>query len=483
VSVFSNDKLKGTIQGSDVITRNYLDKHTTDQVMYKELANGSRIYLRSAFHSADASRGISADLTIFDEIQDLVADHIPVIEQSMSHSLPKWTQMVQDNPNLPMFLFNSKIYAGTPKTLDNTLERYWGVSSQNEWIVKCTACNKENYLCEKNIGKKGLICSKCGKPLYYDNGRWIQMRLDEHIVDGYRLPQIALNWINNAKYPEIWKANVIDTQKTYSIEKYYNEILALPYANAKHPVNENDMRKICSGKKKFNEDGTHPDTHQKANFPFITAGIDWGKGDTMSGTSYSVLTIMALYKRKPTVLFMKKYKGRMSDALLQIEDMLKIINAFGAQLTIADTGDGRTSNAIMVSRLGPTKFAELYEHGTLGVKIKWNSVSGYYIINRTQVMTDLFVEINREQVSFFSWEEFKDEFLSDFTGIFSEYSEQTRMTKYDHIVPDDAFHSYLMGRVAMAILIGEYSKFLNNTSPEVNTIKNQLNSVEEVRYE
>jgi len=475
VSVFSNDKLKGTLQSSDIITKHFMDSHTTDQVTFKELSNGSKIYLRSAFHSADASRGISADMCIFDEIQDLVADHIPVIEQCMSHSLPKWAQMKEDNPNLPMHLFNSKVYSGTPKTLDNTLERYWNISTQNEWIVKCTGCNKENYLCERNIGKTGLICSKCGKPLLYDNGRWVAMKSEGTVMDGYRMPQIAVNWINNPLYPEIWETNVIKTQKSYSIEKYYNEILALPYANAKHPLNEHDMEAVCGDKPIFREDGIDPSVNKKGTFPFITAGIDWGKGDTMSGTSYSVLTIMAWHKRKPTVLFMKKYKGRMSEPLIQIEDMLRIIYAFGAQLTIADMGDGRTSNAIMVDKLGPGKFAELYEHGTLATKIKWNSDSGYYIINRTQVMTDFFMEITRGQVSFFRWADFKDEFLSDFTSICAEYSEQTRMIKYDHNLPDDAFHSYLMARVAMAVKTGEYAKFLTGTAADVPSVKNRGN--------
>ena len=481
VSVFSNDKLKNTLGESEIITKYYKDSRMADQVTFKELRNGSKCYLRSAFHTADASRGISADRSGFDEIQDLVGDHIPVIEQCMSHSLPKWSQMVEDNPNIPMHYFNSKIYAGTPKTLDNTLERYWNVSNQCEWIIRCEHCKKHNYLCERNIGKTCLICSKCGKPIHYENGKWIEMRPDNKALDGYRLPQIAVNWINNPKYPEIWYTNVIKTQSTYSIEKYYNEVLALPYANAKHPLNEHDMQAVCDKYEMFREDGTDQNG-RKFPFSLITAGIDWGKGDTMSGTSYSTLTILTNYRGKPKVLFMKKYKGRMSEPLIQIRDMLKIIKAFGASFTIADMGDGRTSNAIMVDKLGAGRFSELYEHGTLKNKIKWNKDSGYYIINRTQVMTDLFMEITRKQVDFFRWEDFKEEFLSDFTSICSEYSEQTRLTKYDHILPDDAFHSYLMARVAMSIKTGEYNKYLSGVDNEVPSIKSKNEIYDDSEY-
>ena len=78
---------------------------------------------------------------------------------------------------------------------------------------------------------------------------------------------------------------------------------------------------------------------------------------------------------------------------VNIKDMLRIINRFGCSLTIADTGDGRTSNAMMVETLGAERFAEIYEHGTLKQKLKWDKDKGHYIMNRTQMMTDMIMEI------------------------------------------------------------------------------------------
>jgi len=149
----------------------------------------------------------------------------------------------------------------------------------------------------------------------------------------------------------------------------------------------------------------------------------------------------------------------MSEPLDQVKDMLKIIEKFGCHLTIADTGDGRTSNAMMAKALGAVRFAELYEHGTVKQKIKWDKDKGHYLINRTRMMTDVIMEIKRSQVSFFKYDQFK-EFTQDFTGIYSEYSERTRMTKYDHNVPDDAFHSYMFARIASMILKGDLQQYL-----------------------
>jgi len=460
VSVFSSDKLDSALNGSTVVKDYYFDTKTKNQISYKELRNNSKIYLRSAFHTADSIRGISADQTCIDEMQDIISDHIPVIEQCMSHSLAKWDHLTKQFPELPMHLFNNRMYAGTPKTVENAMEKYWAKSTQNEWIIKCQnqGCKKYNYINEYNIGDLCLICNKCGKPIYYEDGQWIVMNT-AGIIEGYRLPQIVLKWINNIKNPKSWQISVINTRKIYSIEKYFNEVLALPYAAAKHPMSAVELKACCD------EDWDQIEESQAFKNPkihgcIITAGIDWGKGDTASGTSYSVLTISAFVRGVFRTVFIKKYTGRMSEPLIQVKDMLRIINRFGVQLTIADTGDGRTSNAMMVDALGADKFAEIYEHGTMKKKIAWDGDKGYYIINRTQVMTDYIMEIKKTKVRFFSYEQFK-EYLPDFTGIYADYSEQTRMTKYDHNVPDDTFHSWMFSRIGSGIIRGELSHYLS----------------------
>ena len=459
VSVFSTDKLDGALRESGTIQEFYTDTKTKDQISYKEFTNGSKIYLRSAFHSADSIRGISADQTLIDEVQDICSDHIPVIEQCMSHSLAKWESLIERYPTLPMHLFNCRIYAGTPKTIENTMERYWDQSTQNEWIIKChnKGCKKYNYINELNIGDTGLICNKCGKPIFYEHGQWVKMS-EIGIIDSFRLPQIVLKWINNINNPESWKINVINTRKLYSTEKYFNEVLALPYANAKHPLSVHEIKTVCEDYDMIDEAIGY--SHKMLSGVPLFAGIDWGKGDTASGTSYSTLDIGGWIKGKFKTVFKKRYTGKLGNALLQVEDMLRIIRSFRCILTLADTGDGRTSNAMMVEALGVTRFGEVYEHGTIRQKIAWNKDSGIYVINRTRMMTDLIMEIKRSQVSFFNYEQFK-EYQPDFTGIYAEYSDRTRMTKYDHNVPDDSFHSYMFSRIACMIYKGTLAKYLS----------------------
>jgi len=465
MSVFSTDKLDGALNESQIIKDHFFSTRTKNQISYKEFTNGSKIYLRSAFHTADSIRGISADQTCIDEIQDICSDHIPVIEQCMSHALAKWEHLKERFPTLPMHLFSSKIYAGTPKTIENTMERYWDQSTQSEWIIKCqnAGCNKYNYINENNIGDTCLICNKCGKPIYYEHGDWVAMN-PGGFIDSYRLPQIVLNWVNNINNPKAWEINVINTRKIYTAEKFFNEVLALPYAAARHPISVPEIMACCQPYDMVTEETVNADPMMK-QASIITAGIDWGKGDTASGSSYSILSIGIWARGRFKTIFKKRYTGRMSEPIGQVKDMLRIIRAFKVNFTIADTGDGRTSNAMMVEGLGVQKFAELFEHGTLKHKIRWDKAKGHYIINRTRVMTDLIMEIKRAQVDFFSHDQFK-EFQSDFTGIYSEYSERTRQMLYDHNVPDDAFHAWMFSRIACSILRGEYNQYLTGGANE-----------------
>ena len=460
VSVFSSDKLANTVHDSPIVRENYLNTHTKDHVFYKEFSNLSKIYLRSAYHTADSIRGISADMMCLDEVQDIVSDHISVIAQCMSGSPLHYKMLKGRYPNLPKHMFKRSMYAGTPKTVDNTMEIYWDQSTQTEWVIKCQhmGCKKYNVINEYNAGDKFLICNKCGKAIHYRDGQWIDM-CPNNFIKGYRMPQLVLDWINDYEMPETWQSCVTNFRKTESTEKFYNEVLALPYASAKHPLSSAEMKAACDSEEPM-IDQNHIRGHKwvkRGNKTY--AGIDWGKGDTTRGTSYSILTVGTFMNQIYRVLFMKKYVGKMSDPLLQVQDMIRIIKTFDCDLTIADTGDGRTSNAMMVKALGPEKFAELMEHGGQKKKIKWDGVSGHYTINRTRVMDDIFMEIKRSEVAFFRHEDFAL-FQPDFTSIFGEYSEITRMTKYDHVLPDDAFHSYMFSNIAMKIRKGKYDRYL-----------------------
>jgi phage terminase large subunit GpA-like protein len=138
--VFSVTRIDDIIDVSPAL-RALKDTRLTYNLLEKSFINGSKIYLRYAFLSADRIRGLSVNSLFLDEIQDLLTELLPVIEETTSHH------------KSPFFL-----YSGTPKTFDNTIEKLWSKSStQNEWAIPCDAHTPTylNILGIKNIGKNG----------------------------------------------------------------------------------------------------------------------------------------------------------------------------------------------------------------------------------------------------------------------------------------------------------------------------------------
>ena len=87
---------------------------------HMQFRNGSEVYIRAAYHSADAVRGIDGDFLLIDEFQDIADGDLPVLEETLSHSAHRRV-----------------ILTGTPKSVDNHLEQMFAQSTAHEWLVPC----------------------------------------------------------------------------------------------------------------------------------------------------------------------------------------------------------------------------------------------------------------------------------------------------------------------------------------------------------
>jgi phage terminase large subunit GpA-like protein len=85
--VFVRTRLLPVLQNSPLVRRMLLGKTMRQpQLTNLQFANGSQLHVRAAYHSADAVRGISADLLLVDEVQDVAAGDLPVLRETLSHS-------------------------------------------------------------------------------------------------------------------------------------------------------------------------------------------------------------------------------------------------------------------------------------------------------------------------------------------------------------------------------------------------------------
>lgn len=433
---FSNDRIKEPIETSPILRR-FTTAMLTKNIFEKQFVNRSMITLRYAYLNADRTRGIPAWQLFLDEIQDILRDNIPVIEHCLSHAPERWRRQV---------------YSGTPKSLDNVIEDYRAnQSTQGEWVVPCEACNHWNILGEKNIGKKGVICAKCGKLINPQSPRaqWAWMvqpdPTDPNKVpwESYRIPQLMVPW---KLTPDGW-AEILYGYENYPRAKFMNECLGISFESGLRPITSQQMRDAC---------GTHSMSELEAIRPFSLAqpffmGIDWGTGDL----AYTVVVIATYINNRFRVVFAHRFVGEDADPHVQIARIVELARSFNIAIIGADYGFGFGSNHHLVRTFGAERVQTFQYMGMAKQKVQYDAKLRRWKAHRTEVMSAIFEAIKKKKCEFPKWEEFQKPYSQDFTNIYSEYNEKLRMMQYDHRAgnPDDTFHAFTYAWLASMIVI------------------------------
>lgn len=430
VSTFSKQKLDPTLLHSPDFKKLWYTRDATKQAMHKKLSNGSDILLRSCFLSADSIRGISADLVALDEIQDILAENIPVIRECMTKSDYKYMLMT-----------------GTPKTNQHAIEFYWQKSKQFEWLIKCVSCNKWNILDEKNVQPKGLSCAGCSAFLDCTRGTWVQTNcLEDLTIEGYRIPQIMVPWIPwSGAEGSIW-----DKYTTYSKAKFWNEVLALPFDDATCPITVDQLMDACDPN--LSMVSCREDRPALSGMQ-LSAGVDWGTG--REGASYTVLNIGGyLPDGRFVIVFSKKYAGQEADPEHQIEDIIKICQRFRVNVIGADWGMGFGMNSQLVQEFGEDRVHVFFNSDNQREPMKCDDKGDRWTLSRTLIMTDMFGYLKTRHIVLPKWDDIKP-LASDALSIFATYATRqgSAVLRYDHVTskPDDWFHSLIYCYLAAVI--------------------------------
>lgn len=426
---FSVDRLKEPMATSKELSF-IIDPKLNQNVFFKQFRNFSQIRIRYAFLSADRCRGISADLINIDELQDIATQNIPIIEQCASHSQ-----------------YKLYCYSGTPKSFDNTIEHYWSnFSTQNEWVVPCDrhGLPKQpntwhwNVLGVRNIGKDGLVCAKCSKPInpMHPNATWaaLQPITDQNATrvtfNGYRINQLMVPWID-------WRHDIVEKFEREGTAEFYNETLGLSYDSGQRPLTRITIESICKEEIHFNDVIKNAAKCSGGVF----AGIDWGTGEQ---ASYTVLSLGGYIGGTFQIFYVHRFVGEDLTPQLQLEKIAKLLISVSFKIAGADYGGGFDRNDWLMRNFGPMKFVK-YQYSYPKQKIKWQPKLCRYMVHKTEVMSDIFNAIKRKKISLPNWNEYADPYGNDLLNIYSEYSKQLHMIRYDvsHGKSDDAFHSLL----------------------------------------
>lgn len=415
---FSQDRLREPVETSDVL-KAWTTSKLSDNVFLKKFINRSQITLRYAYHNADRTRGIPADLILIDEVQDIITDNIPVIEECASHS--------------PFKYF---IYSGTPKSLDNAIEHYWlAESTQNEWVVPCERHGTPNdpsswhwnVLGEDNISQIGLVCEKCKNLLdgAHPAAQWVCMnpgvrqKLAEP-YEGFRIPQLMVPWL---KWSEIY-----DKYLRYPRQKFYNEVLGLSFDSGTRPLTRQDVIDNCKPGVLMSPDYLRMLHARFGHTSPIFAGIDWGTGEG----SFTLLTLGTYIDGLFTIFYAHRFEGQESEPMVQLDLIEQILKSWNVMLVGCDYGGGFDRNDALTRKFG-SKIIK-YQYSTPGQKVKWEDQLKRFLVHRTEVMSDIFNAIKRKNVfAFPDFQVWEDPFAKDMLSIFAEYNEQQRQIQYKRV--------------------------------------------------
>lgn len=432
VSVFSNQRFRPMAEDSEALMAEGLIKPRSSkhlwQVGQKEFMNRSFFNFRSCYMTADGCRGISAHHLMIDEIQDIISDNIPVLEECQSHY--GWETGLR---------FRS--YAGTPKTNNNALTRRYRQSAQFEWLTRCEACAHWNYPDAKIIGLKSYVCTRCGKPIDpHRTGRWVVLHRDKlDLCWGFRIPQMIVPFKTHADiYQKMTDPNI-------SSLRFHNEVLGLPYDEGEIVLTEADLRRACQPSGAMRE-LTHWALWSLNTGTPLFAGLDYGTGEG-DHPSYTVLSLGYFDSDFVfRVVYIKRFVGREAALAPQPELVDALCRTANVRMMMADWGFGAHQNARLVAEYGwdwthgdRVLMQAMYVRQRM--RARFDHVSYRYLLDRNESMASVIDAIRTRRMRFDFGFEALEPYASDFTTIYIEYDDTRGTAKYDHVEPDDVFHS------------------------------------------
>lgn len=432
---FSQDRLATVIDHSPLLRP--LFPVSRQSIFHKRMTSGSSMIMCSAYLSASSTRGKTADLLIIDEIQSILAELIPVLEQVNFHSP-----------------YKQFLYSGTPLDDENVIEKYWReYSTQNEWVVPCrrqgTPKNPSswrwNVLGPKSVGKVGVVCDKCGHPIDPADPacRWVKMadprgREEKVRWQGFRVNQLMMSFITQPLHWQELRRKMVE----YPPAELANEVFGLPHSHGQLPITTQQVVDACDPAVRF---GQLDSLLAQANGR-VYVGLDWG---TAEGKSFTALVVGGYLGTDPRfrMLAAHRFVGGDADAEVALEKILQAIAYVKARHVGPDYGGGHYQNNVLLKRLGRQK-VHLFQYigrQRLG-KISPVQKMGVYMVSRSEVMADVFTALKTGMMKLANWDDLvAKDYAHDFLSTRMVYNPRLRYTQYfrQSSKPDDLFHAYL----------------------------------------
>ncbi len=439
ISRFSVDVLKGIWEDSIITSEIYYDpKMNQKQVKNKSLANRSRVILANIYMSALSARGIPADGVWLDEYQDTPPHNAEIVISATKRSPYKYI-----------------VRSGTPLEPENDISLKFDNSTQNEWAVACTHCGNWNVpLGLKNVGKNGLICSKCHRRINPRNGMWVEGYPGKYRA-GYHINELAVP--PDSPGATSWNKLLIDLSGDKQI--VHNEILGLPFSCEKRPITTQLIASLCDNSRSYVYKAEEASAY---DLTYTFAGLDWAMetsskpGDKVI-KSFTMLTVVAMYGEKLHVLFRKKYyddTGDYDNPDYVVEDIIYWLEVFRVRIVGMDYGIGNKENKRIMATIGSHRCMAFQYLGDLVDKTTYVYATNKFLLGRTKAMDETVEALQNGVFEFANYED-TSVYLDDLTGIYKVFNHNMRTSRYGKSKADDWFQNLVYVYHAYLYAIGK----------------------------
>ena len=464
-----------------------VDGDRESSIMQRSLGGGGTLHYAYAFLTPDATRGYAVQELNLDEVQDINNDFIPIIEEVLSAQTE----------------YGFRVFSGTPKALENTLNVQFKSSSEAYVHITCERCNRENIANKENhiykmIGKKTCVCYHCGRPLNLLKMRFVHHHPERrNVYEGYHISQVTHPL--HAHFPEKWAELVAKLEDpNYGEVTFENEILGLASAHNNTPLSEGELREACDPEMK-NDFQAAAKLCKSANLRVL--GVDWsGFGDDKTSTTAVVVAATFPGSDKIRIVYAERLNMG-ADAVAEARRIRAIYNAMGCEFFAHDFGGAGTIREALISQMGinSRKFVPFeLNHAPVRKKIisfhkPTDGGRSFYSIDKTRSLMVLFQMIKSNNIVFPSWET-ASSVIKDLLNIMQESRENPRGGDFVIMerVPgasDDCAHAVNFACSTIWHMAGKYpdinplaDEFEEDTSiDEITKERNRLEKLAEER--
>jgi len=125
----------------------------------------------------------------------------------------------QFQTRLQRSIYGWEWYFSNPSVPGAGVDRYWELSYQKHWFVKC-GCGVEDFITLENIVDNKFVCKDCGQELDRRKGRWVQ-RWKDRDISGYWISLLMCSWVSAEE--------ILKKKREMSEEQFANFVIGKPY--------------------------------------------------------------------------------------------------------------------------------------------------------------------------------------------------------------------------------------------------------------